>query len=89
MVPQAPEDDLREALDQHVGGGRVRPSHGQGRYGVVPPKAPDIMAICAPQIRLPQHTIGLGHCHQMQSASLSRVMTTTEACKVGVFILGK
>ena len=42
-------------------GGRFRPSCGQGRYGVIPPRAPDIVAICAQQIRLIHHTIGRRH----------------------------
>ena len=40
---------------------RVRPSNGQGRYAVIPPTAPDIVALCALQIRLPHHTIGGWH----------------------------
>ena len=39
-------------------GGRVPPSYGQGRYGVVQPKATDIVAISVLQIRLTLHTIG-------------------------------
>ena len=50
-----------EALELHVEGGRVRPSHGKGRYGVVSSKAPYIVAICVLQIRLPHHTIGRRH----------------------------
>ena len=42
-------------------GGRFRPSHGQGRYGVDLSKAPDIVAISILLIRLPHHTIGRGH----------------------------
>ena len=47
-----------EELEQRVEGGRVRPSYGQGRYGVVPPRALDIVAMCVMQIRLIHHTIG-------------------------------
>ena len=39
-------------------GGRVSPSYGQGRYGDVPPGAPDIVAMSVLPIRLPHHTIG-------------------------------
>ena len=39
-------------------GGHVRPWHGHGRYGVVRPKAPDIVAIGVRKIRHPHHTIG-------------------------------
>ena len=42
-------------------GGRVSPTYGQRRYGVVPPKAPDIVAISVLQIRLPHLTIGRRH----------------------------
>ena len=41
--------------------GRVRPSYGQGRYGVVPPSAPDIVAMSVLQIQLPHHTVGRPH----------------------------
>ena len=41
--------------------GRVRPSYGHGRYGVVPSRAPDIVAMSVLQIRLPHHTIGRRH----------------------------
>ena len=44
-----------------MGGGHVCPLHGQGRYGVVPPKAQDIVAICVLHIRFPHHTIGRWH----------------------------
>ena len=47
-----------EALELHVESWRVRPSYGQGRYGVVPLRAPNIVAISFLQIRLPHHTIG-------------------------------
>ena len=57
VLPQAPEDDNQK----HVEGGRVRPSHGLGRYGVVPPKAPDIVAIGDLLIRIPHHTISRRH----------------------------
>ena len=52
MLPQ-----VSEALELHVEGGQVRPSYGQGHYGVVTPKVPDIVAISVLQIRLPHHTI--------------------------------
>ena len=42
-----------EALELCVGGGRARPSYGQGCYAVVPPRAPDIIAISALQISPP------------------------------------
>ena len=47
-----------EALELRVEGGQVRPSYGQGRYGVVPPRALYIVAISVLQIWLPHHTIG-------------------------------
>ena len=50
-----------EALELRVEGRRVWPSYGQGRYGVVPPRTPDILAICVQQNRLPHHTIGRQH----------------------------
>ena len=46
-----------EALHLRMEGGRVRPSFGQGRYGVVPPRAPVIVSICVLLIRLPHHKI--------------------------------
>ena len=39
-------------------GGRIRPSYGQGRYGVVQSKAPDIACLCVLDILLHHHTIG-------------------------------
>ena len=42
-------------------GGQVCPSYGQGRYCVIPPRAPDSVVICVMQIRLPHHTIGGRH----------------------------
>ena len=46
------------AIDNREEGGWVRPSHGHGRYGVVPPKEPDIIAISVLLIPLPHHTTG-------------------------------
>ena len=46
-------------------GERLRPSYGQGRYNVVPPRAPEIVDIyiyvCVLQIRLTHHVIGKHH----------------------------
>ena len=42
-------------------GGRVRPSYGQGRYGVVPPRVPDIAVICVLLIQFLHHTFGRRH----------------------------
>ena len=42
-------------------GGQVQPLHGQGRYGTVPPTAPDIIALRVLPIPLPHHAIG--RCH--------------------------
>ena len=68
----------------------VRPLYGQGRYGIVPPKAPCIIAICVMQIRLSHHTIIiLGDSNQILPASKSREMTTAEASLIGPFSLGK
>ena len=50
-----------EAIELHMEGGRVCPLYGHGRYGVVPPKAPDILPISVLQIPLPHHTIGRRH----------------------------
>ena len=44
-----------------VGGELVRPSYGQGRYGVVPPRAQNIAATSALQTLSPLHTIGRVH----------------------------
>ena len=52
--------------------GQVRPSHGQGRYGVVPPRAPDIVDICVLKIRLPHHIISTRH-HRRFSANAASV----------------
>ena len=52
-------------------GGRVRPSYGQGRYGVVPPIALDIVAISVMQIRLPHHPIGRRHPRRFQPNAAS------------------
>ena len=41
-----------------VKGGRVRLVYGQSRYGVVPPRAPDIVAISALVYRLLHSTVG-------------------------------
>ena len=73
-------------------GGRVRPSHGQGRYGVVPSKAPDIVAISVLLIRLPHHTIGGRHRRSFprNAANIEeRVMITADASQVGAFSHGK
>ena len=70
-------------------GGRLRPSYGQDRHGVVPPKAPDIAAISVLQIRLSQYTIGRRRPRRFPPNAASRVMTTTEASQVGAFSLGK
>ena len=40
---------------------KVRPSYGQGRYGVIPTRVPYIVAISVVQNRLPHHTIGRQH----------------------------
>ena len=39
-------------------GGRVRPSYGQVRYGVLPRKESEIVTMSVLQIPLPHHTIG-------------------------------
>ena len=59
-------------------GGRVRPSCGKGRYGVVPPRAPDIVAMSVLQIRLPHHTIGRRHPGLLQpnAASVEEQLTS-------------
>ena len=58
LLPQTPEDDPRSLRSPLlcVVGGRVRPSYDHGRYGVVPPRALDIVAISIPPIRLSHHT---------------------------------
>ena len=43
LLPHASEDE--EALELCVEGKRVCPSYGHGHYGVVPPRASDIVAI--------------------------------------------
>ena len=67
----------------------ARPSYDQGRYGVIPPRAKDIVAISVLQIQLSLNTIGRRYphrdSHQMLPASKSRVMTTAEANQVGAF----
>ena len=45
----------------HVESGQFRPSYDQGRYCVVPSKAPGIVITSVRQIRLPHHTIGRYH----------------------------
>ena len=40
---------------------KLLPLYGQGRYGVVPPKALDIADICVLQIRILHHTFGRRH----------------------------
>ena len=52
-------------------GGRVRPSHGQGRYGVAPPKTQVIVAICVLQIRLPHHSISRRHPRRFPTSAAS------------------
>ena len=52
-------------------GGRVRPLYGQGRYGVDPQKAPNIVAISVLLIRLPHHTIRKRHPHRFPPNSAS------------------
>ena len=57
---------------------------------VVPPRAPDIVAICVLQILLHNNKMGDGNLvdsHQMLPASKSRVMTTAETSQVGAFCL--
>ena len=67
-------------------GERVHSLYGQGRYGVVPPSALDIVAICVLLNQLPHHIIDfLRDSHQMLPASKSRVLTTAEASQVGAF----
>ena len=74
-------------------GGRVRLSHSQGRYGVVPPKAPDIVAISVLQIRPTRHTVGTRHPLRFPSYAASveerRVMANAKASHVGALTLGK
>ena len=48
-----------------------RPSYGQARCGVVPPKAPDIVAIIVVQIRLPHHPIGRRHPRRFPPSAVS------------------
>ena len=52
-------------------GGRVRPSYGQGRYGVVPPRAPFIASISVLQIPLPHNTIGRRRSRRFPSTAAS------------------
>ena len=40
---------------------RVRPWYSQGRYGVVPSRESDIVAMSVLQIRLPRRTMGRRH----------------------------
>ena len=70
--------------------GWLLPLHGQGRHGIVPPKALDIADICVLQIRIPHHTFGRRHPQRFLSNAASfndRLMTTAEA--PGAFSLGK
>ena len=73
-------------------GGRVPLSYGHGHYGVVRQRAPDIVAICVLQIRLPYTQLAdgiLADSQLMLPTSKSRMMTTAEANQVGAFRLGK
>ena len=75
-------------------GGQVFPSYGQGLYGVIPPRASDIVAIRVLQIELPHHTgttAGgiFGDSHQILPASNCRLVTTAETNQVDSFCLGK
>ena len=73
-------------------GGRVRPSYGQGRYGVVPTRAPDIVDISVLQIRLHRYTIGRRHRRRFPANASSveeQGDDTAEASQVGAFHLGK
>ena len=68
-------------LELRVEGGRVRPSYIQGRYGVVPPKAPDIVAIIARLIRLQYHTIGRRHPRRLPPNATSVEEQSDDHCE--------
>ena len=51
--------------------GRVRPSHGQGRYCVVSPKEPNIVDMKFLPIRFPRQTIGRRHPRRFPQNSAS------------------
>ena len=72
-LSQTPEDDLISALELCMEGRLVCPLYGQGRYGVVSPRASDMEAISVLQIQLPQHTIGRQHPQRLPSNTASGV----------------
>ena len=70
-----------EVLEMHVEGGHVYPLYDQGRHGVVPPKAPNIMTISVLQILHPHHAIGRRHSRRLPPNAASVEEQGYEHCR--------